>query len=566
MNSCVFRIGALCTALLAVGLSGAARAEGRSRTVSIDLAQVPLSQVVQLLASSAQVEIVFNDPEGKLADRRITYISLKDKTIDQALEKVCRAAQVFYERDKDGVYFISGQPLKLADAARSGAAAPALPEPETTRPAPVETIIQKLTLGYLDPNECIRMLTSSHTKRPLADAYKARDLDDLEVMPGLVDPATGQWYMPQSSAPTLPPIFAPGASKGAAPGVSSGQLGGFSGGFGGGPGGGFGGSGGFGGGGLGGGLGGGGLGGGLGGGGLGGGGLGGGGTAGLVPEGITGILGYPLDNSILVRGTPEDIEQLKRIIRLLDVPPRQLSIKIEQIAVTSNFAKQFGIDFNITYNDINVQGLAPFSATPGGLIGAGGIAVALAGDNWRARFSAAVTSGKASVIDSLTVTTMNNIPAFITQTSVSYIFIPTINQVAGSGLVTTFNPVQLQASTQLFAWPRINGDGTITMIIPFQLSRFTDFSVAPDGQRIPNQIFTIVNAIRRVASGQTIVVGGVINRQEQDSISGIPILKDLPVVGPLFRTKTQNRTNTETLFFFTPTILPDPIATGEGNL
>src|SRR5436190_24273870 len=114
MNSRVVRIGALCTALLAVGLTGAARAEGRSRTVSIDLAQVPLSQVIQLLASSANIEIVFNDPEGKLADRRITYISLKDKTIDQALDKVCRIAQVFYERDKDGVYFISGQPLKLA--------------------------------------------------------------------------------------------------------------------------------------------------------------------------------------------------------------------------------------------------------------------------------------------------------------------------------------------------------------------------------------------------------------------------------------------------------------------
>src|SRR5436190_14583179 len=99
MNSRVFRIGALCTALTVLGLAGTARADGRSRTVSIDLAQVPLSQVIQLLASSANVEIIFNDPEGRLADRRIPYISLKDRPIDQAVDKVCRAAQVYYERD-----------------------------------------------------------------------------------------------------------------------------------------------------------------------------------------------------------------------------------------------------------------------------------------------------------------------------------------------------------------------------------------------------------------------------------------------------------------------------------
>lgn len=549
MNNRLLRIGAFAAALSAVGFAVSARADEPGRTVTIELTGVPLSQVIQLLGASGNIEIVFNDPEGKLADKKITYINLRDRPVEKALEVVCNQAGVHYEKDKDGIYVIS--PKGAEPRAANGSGGGNNPGAFVERPVPVELTTSKISLQFMDPNECLRMLLSSSTRKPLSEAGHARDLDEFDVMPGVFDPATGNWVLPQNQAPVLPPIFSPngGAKSGAQGGTGAGQI------FPGGGGGGFGG-GGLGGGGLGGGLGGGGLGGGLGGGGLGG--QGGGGVPGLVPEGITGILGYPLDNSLLVRGTPEDIQQLKNIIRLLDIPPRQLSIKIEQIAVTSTFSKSFGIDWSSTYNDISIR-------APVGLSSGGAINVGIIGDNWRVAFAAAVQSGKASVIDSLVVTTMNNVPAFITQTSITYIFLPNIGQVNGAGLLTTYTPVPLQAQTTLFATPRINGDGTITMVIPFQLSRFVGESVGPDGTRIPNQTVTILQAIRRVASGQTIVVGGIINRNESTSSNGIPILKDLPFIGSLFRNKLQSRSNAETLFFFTPTILDEPSATGLGN-
>jgi type II secretory pathway component GspD/PulD (secretin) len=90
--------------------------------------------------------------------------------------------------------------------------------------------------------------------------------------------------------------------------------------------------------------------------------------------------------------------------------------------------------------------------------------------------------------------------------------------------------------------------------------------VGPNGERIPNLTSTSLLALRRVSSGQTIVVGGITDRTESANQSGIPILKDLPFIGPLFRSKRQVKNNTESLFFFTPTVLPDPVATGGGNL
>jgi type II/III secretion system protein len=538
MSSRVLRIGAACVGLLAAGWlmtsAGPAHAADTSRPVTLELSQVPLSQVIQLLAANADVEIIFNDPEGKLADRPIRYIKIQNRTIEEAIAKVCRAADVYYEKDRDGVYFITAQrPQKPA-------VAPPGPDVRPMGPiVPEERVTDKVSLAYMDPNECVRFLTTSHARKPLSDAGKVKSLDELDILPGLVDPATGNWYLPQSSAPVLPPIFSPGASKGAGAGITGGQgfagggvPGGIPGGIGpGGPGG------------IGTGLPGAGV------------GAGQGGVANLLPQGIQGVLGYPLDNSLIVQGTPEAIEELKRIIRLLDIPPRQIAIKIESIAVTSTFEKTFGLDFSISYNDIDIRTGIGFSS-------GGAIQVAILGDNWRASFSAAVATGKATVIESFQITTMNNVQALIQSTQTTFIFLPQTIAVQGAGVQTNFVPFPLQASTFFVAIPRLNGDGTITMVIPIQFTRFLGESVGPDGTRIPNVTQTSLVALRRVASGQTIVVGGIINRNDTNNSSGIPILRDLPIVGPLFRSQRNFKNQTETLFFFTPTLLPEPVATG----
>jgi type II secretory pathway component GspD/PulD (secretin) len=561
MSSRVLRIGALCTALGAFGLMGSARAAEPEQPITLELAKVSLGQVIRLLGANSRADILLEDPEGKLADRVVGYINIKGRPIEQALELVCRTVDAHLIK-KDGVFYVSSKP----PAPKPGPNIDMTQNP-VDPPVPVEKVIEKIPLAYIDPGQLERMLLNSHLGpgKSLKDASTARSMDDLDIYPGLIEPTSGNWYMPGAYTPQLPtlpsagpPIFGGGGRGiGGGPNVGN-QFGG--GGFGGG---GFGG-GGFGGGGFGGGsggFGGGGLGGGgFGGGGLGGGGfgggLGGGGGIGLVPDGITGVLGFPTDNSLLVQGSADGITQLKQIIRLLDIAPRQISIKIEQIAVQSTFFKTFGLDFFVNQNNLTVN--SNLGQSTGGTIN-----VSFLGDQWRAQLAAAVTSGKASVIDSLNVTTMNNVPANITSSSTTTIFIPVINQVQGAGLVTQFQPVQLQAPTILLATPRLNGDGTITMFIPFILSRFLGESVGPDGTRIPNQAFVQLFALRRVQSGQTIVVGGVTSRRESRSVSGVPILKDLPIVGSLFRSKLESRDNNESLFFFTPTALPEAVAIGD---
>ena len=61
-----------------------------------------------------------------------------------------------------------------------------------------------------------------------------------------------------------------------------------------------------------------------------------------------------------------------------------------------------------------------------------------------------------------------------------------------------------------------------------------------------------------VKSGETVVIGGILKESDTDNVSGVPILKDIPGLGWLFKAKYKNKIKDEILIFLTPTVLPTP--------
>jgi type IV pilus assembly protein PilQ len=59
-----------------------------------------------------------------------------------------------------------------------------------------------------------------------------------------------------------------------------------------------------------------------------------------------------------------------------------------------------------------------------------------------------------------------------------------------------------------------------------------------------------------IESGMTVVIGGLIKDTMADAENGIPLLKDIPVLGWLFKNKTKNKSRTELLIFITPELQP----------
>jgi len=269
----------------------------------------------------------------------------------------------------------------------------------------------------------------------------------------------------------------------------------------------------------------------------------------LWPEGIQDARPFDTDNSILVKGDEDGIEKFKKIVRMLDVPPKQVQIKAEFVNVTTSDVKNFGIDWSL--QRLNESFNTAFGP-------AGNVIVGLAAGNLTAQLKAQLTRDVGRVINAPIISTINNQAAYLMiQTIIPY-WVSVATVVGTGNVVQQSTPQFLQVQTELMVLPRVNGDGTITLQLSPQIADTGTNVTGPDGTVIPQQTTQSLYTQRRVANGETVVVGGFIRKNDSDSIQKIPILGDLPIVGSLFRTTAKTLQESELLIFVTPTIIPDP--------
>lgn len=269
----------------------------------------------------------------------------------------------------------------------------------------------------------------------------------------------------------------------------------------------------------------------------------------LWPEGIDNAVPFDLDNSIIVKGEEQGIQDFKNIIRMLDVPPKQVSIKAEFVEVSTNDVKSFGIDWSL--DKLNESFSAPLSG------GTGNVILGFATGNLTSTLRTQLTRDIGRVINSPIISTINNQNAYISINS-QIPYWTTYNTITGTGtVIEQSQPNFIDIDTRLMVLPRVNGDGTITMTLSPGVADTGNIVSGPDRTQIPEQRNQELFTQRRVANGETIVVGGFIRKNDSNSVTKIPILGDLPIVGSLFRGTNRTTTDRELLIFITPTIIPD---------
>ncbi|MDW8104413.1 MAG: secretin N-terminal domain-containing protein, partial [Armatimonadota bacterium] len=464
-----------------------------------------------------------------------------------ALEYLARSAGARVRRTEDGVFLIGPADKEPeAPVVNAPAEEPVLP------PAPVRLRTEKMKLQYINPSEFLMQLRTD--PEIIGMDWAARNSGALlQHLMDMTRPGMRPLTQPQPILPTAPqqaptsttsttnaehmPTPNTGFDQRGAMGGGmgfGGQVGGFRGGLGG-----FGQPG---------------VGGGLGQPGIGAGGQPGiGGAAGglLQLSADARIIAVDVDNSLIVIGTDEDIETIRRFIRLLDVAPRQVEIKAEFVTVKVSEVQQFGIDWLV--QQLNTQaGNVPGTFAPGG-----NIFIRYSAGNLTAELRTALSNSRGRVIQAPVITTLNNTPGSIfVQTQVP--FVTTVFTTPGQGQVIQGSQVNyVPVVSGMTVTPRINGDGTITLFIPLQLSDITGSVRAPDGSTFPIINSQAVFTTRRVPSGQTVVLGGFIRRSEDRSVAKFPILGDLPWIGHLFRSTNFSQDDTELLIFLTPRILEE---------
>jgi type IV pilus assembly protein PilQ len=111
-------------------------------------------------------------------------------------------------------------------------------------------------------------------------------------------------------------------------------------------------------------------------------------------------------------------------------------------------------------------------------------------------------------------------------------------------------PPSIKGELSLTVTPNVSPNNYVTMDIIVE-DRTANIQ-SSSGKKVTTKLI--------VKSGDTIVIGGIITEDDSDTISGIPVLKDIPVLGWLFKSKKKEVKKTELLIFITPTVLPSLVS------
>jgi type IV pilus assembly protein PilQ len=261
-------------------------------------------------------------------------------------------------------------------------------------------------------------------------------------------------------------------------------------------------------------------------------------------------------NSLIVKDTVDSIERIKKIIETLDTQTPQILIEAKIVEANENYSKSIGLDNGVNFGYDPVRAITDpvgpgfsFSSTGGPAIGATiGVYKRLLGLDFKLQLLESENKGR--VISTPRVVTQNKKAATITssqQTSFR------VQQLAtqGAPAVATFE--NISATLNLTVTPQVTNDGAISMNINVAKS---SFGTRPSNDAPPNMNSRNITTNVLVDNGSTVVIGGLYQTDSLDTISGIPFLKDLPLIGWLFRTPVSNITQkNELIIFMTPRII-----------
>ncbi len=301
-------------------------------------------------------------------------------------------------------------------------------------------------------------------------------------------------------------------------------------------------------------------------------------------------------NSVIVTETLEGMTATENLVGQLDQRPQQVLIEAKIVEVNANMLFDYGVQWS-QYGAQNgsvggQQGLSTFgspagyfsttsnqpatSMAPGangGLFPIGGTGqgtgVQLPADNIfgaltlgritssyiiNATITAAASEGKAKILSDPKIATLNNQAATIAVTSqIPYV----TSNVSPTAATVTETVNYVTTGITLTVTPTINADGRILLIIQPNVSQPSATAAANTQTGAPAIDTRNANTTVLVRDGETVVIGGLISDSVSDTISKIPFLGDIPVLGWLFKKKSQSRTRTELLIFVTTRIMPD---------
>jgi len=159
------------------------------------------------------------------------------------------------------------------------------------------------------------------------------------------------------------------------------------------------------------------------------------------------------------------------------------------------------------------------------------------------------------------VLTLNNREVVIRSVVNQPVLASTSSVTPGVGGTTTASVSYLPIGTIINILPKTMPDGSVILNVAITVSSIVGTEVI-ESNNYPVASSRVYNAALQVNSGYTLAIGGLDEAFDEKNRNGVPLLKDIPVVGELFKSKDQRRRKKNLLIFITPTIINNRAATG----
>ncbi|MDI3280494.1 MAG: secretin N-terminal domain-containing protein [Bacillota bacterium] len=248
-------------------------------------------------------------------------------------------------------------------------------------------------------------------------------------------------------------------------------------------------------------------------------------------------------NALVLKAQPEELLQVRELLRQIDVPTRQVLIEVRVEEVSSDSVNELGIRWPTDWTASSVDKFLA-EGYP-----------ALSPD-LPLKLRLLEESGKATLLANPRVAVVDNQEAKI---HIGERIPVEVTEIQEGVEVTRLDFVD--AGILLKVTPHLNGDDYITAVVNPEVSTITGWTE----KGFPKIRTREVSSILRMRDGQTVVIGGLLQEEEVLSATGVPYLSRLPLLGNLFKVNTKSKKKGELLIFLTARVVREGENEAEGE-
>ncbi|MBT3177680.1 MAG: type II secretion system secretin GspD [Desulfobacula sp.] len=269
------------------------------------------------------------------------------------------------------------------------------------------------------------------------------------------------------------------------------------------------------------------------------------------------IIADATNNAIIFKAHPNDFANIKKILKKLDIMPRQVLLNVLVAEVTLKDSFEFGVQWMLSdkmngYNNVVMNDQKDSFVTTGTALGAATgftYGVFNAADALKALVKAVGEDSNINILSSPNIIGVDNKEAYIEVAEE----VPTVTGTVTDANGGVTNTVQYKKTGIILkATPSINSRGLVKLDLTQEVSEPGTFDTQLNNYSILTRKATTSLVVE---DKQTIFIGGLMRETTSISDAGVPFLKDIPVLGYFFKKESQESQKTELIFLITPHVI-----------